>query len=63
MEYYDWERNPSKQAYLAIEYWPTPLKELEQDKIMLENDEKAQEYKAAVTDLFNKGNEIYSNCR
>lgn len=56
MEYYDWERNKSKQAYLALKYWPTPVEQIEEDKISLENDEKAQQYKEAVSDMFNKGN-------
>lgn len=58
MEYYDWERNKSKKAYLALKYWPKQLTEDEMNEISLEGDELAKEYKNAVTDLIYQGNDF-----
>ena len=59
MEFYDWERNKSKEAYIALKYWPKKLTQEEMKEVSLEGDEIAEEYKNAVTDLFYQGNAVF----
>jgi len=60
MEYYDWEKNKSKKAYLTVKYWPQKLEPDEMDKISLNDDDTAKEYKEAVTSIFNDGELVYN---
>lgn len=60
MEYYDWEKNKSKKTYITLKYWPQKIDPSEMDKISLDDDDKAKEYKEAVTSLFNDGEYSFS---
>lgn len=54
-EYYVWENNPSKKAYVAFTQWPQKVSDDDVKSHTIDNDEVGQQYKEAVTELFNKG--------
>ncbi len=55
MEYYDWEKNKSKRAYIALKYWPKRIEDIDVEKESVENDQNGQAYKEAVSAIFNEG--------
>lgn len=58
MEYYDWENNLSKKAYISLREWSPTGEEIHVDDDHIENDEAAQAYKEAVSSIFNEGEDI-----
>jgi small subunit ribosomal protein S35 len=55
MEYYDWDKNKSRIAYITLKYWPQKLEPSEMERVSLDDDAIAKEYKEAVTSIFNDG--------
>nr|XP_018901916.1 PREDICTED: 28S ribosomal protein S35, mitochondrial [Bemisia tabaci] len=54
MEYYDWDLNKSKQSYVQLKCWPGKPNPETVDF----NTPEAIKYRNAVTDLFNKGEDV-----
>lgn len=55
MEYYDWEKHPSKTSLITLYSWPEPPTDIDYHQIP-----HAEEYKIAVSDLINIGEDDYS---
>ncbi|KAG8038347.1 hypothetical protein G9C98_006674 [Cotesia typhae] len=56
MEYYDWDKNKSRKTLVSIHVWPNnPPEDLDYQKIP-----NATEYKMAVTDLINTGEDHFT---
>lgn len=55
MEYYDWDKNKSRESLISMYNWPKTPTDFSYDYIP-----HAIEYKKAVTDLLNKGEEDQS---
>lgn len=55
MEYYDWDRNKSRETLITLLCWPEPPKDIDYKTIP-----HAEEYKIAVTDLINNGEDEYA---
>ncbi|KAK7871324.1 hypothetical protein R5R35_007588 [Gryllus longicercus] len=56
MEYYDWEQNVSYKNVLGTLNWPQSVKDTENFKLTPE----MEEYKKAISDLMNKGEDLYT---
>lgn len=55
MEYYDWDRNKSRENLITVFCWPEPPTDVDYQSIP-----HAVEYKVAVSDLINNGEDDYS---
>ena len=55
MEYYDWDKSKSRESLITIFCWPEPPKDIDYQTIP-----SATEYKVAVSDLINKGEDEFS---
>lgn len=55
MEFYIWENNLSKKAYVALMQWPQKVSDDDVKSYSIDNDIVGQKYKEAVTELFNNG--------
>lgn len=56
MEYYDWDKHKSRETLMAIYAWPVnPPENLDYESIP-----SAVEYKVAVTDLINNGEDQFT---
>lgn len=55
MEYYDWDRNKSKKAFVTLKRWPEAITDEDVKNYSIDGDEDAQRYKKAVTKLFEEG--------
>lgn len=56
MEYYDWDKNKSREKLVTIHAWPEPpSNDLDYEKIP-----NVTEYKIAVTDLINNGEDHFT---
>lgn len=55
MEYYVWDNNVSKKAYVAFTKWPKKVSDDDVKSFSIDNDEVGQKYKDAVTELLNNG--------
>jgi len=55
MEYYDWDRNKSRESLVTIHSWPNPPEDLDYETIP-----HVTEYKIAVSDLINDGESDHS---
>lgn len=56
MEYYDWDKNISRERLVTIHSWPEPpSNDLDYEKIP-----HVTEYKIAVSDLINNGEDQFS---
>lgn len=60
MEHYIWENNLSKKAYVTLMQWPRKVSDDDIKSLSIDNDTVGQKYKEAVTELFNKGEDIYT---
>lgn len=55
MEYYDWDTSPSRTHLVTLYKWPEPPTDYDYETIP-----HATEYKIAVSDLINNGEDQYS---
>lgn len=55
MEYYVWDNNVSKKAYVALVQWPKNVSDNDVKSFSIDNDVVGQKYKDAVTELLNNG--------
>ncbi|XP_043461020.1 28S ribosomal protein S35, mitochondrial [Leptopilina heterotoma] len=55
MEYYDWDTNKSRENLISLLCWPEPPKDIDYQTVP-----HAVEYKMAVTDLINNGEDEHS---
>lgn len=55
MEYYDWDRSKSRESLVTLHCWPNPPTDDDYETIP-----HATEYKIAVSDLINNGEDEYS---
>lgn len=55
MEYYDWDRSKSRESLALLHAWPKPSTEIDVEAIPA-----AMEYKIAVSELMNKGEDLSS---
>ncbi|XP_050542412.1 28S ribosomal protein S35, mitochondrial [Daktulosphaira vitifoliae] len=60
MEYYVWENNPSKTAYVSYVQYPKVVTEEDVKLYSIDNDPVGQIYKEAVSYLLNNGEDIYT---
>ena len=55
MEYYDWDKSQSKTSLITLHYWPEPPTDDDYNKIP-----HSTEYKAAVSEMINGGEDDFS---
>ena len=55
MEYYDWDKHKSRESLVTIHAWPNIPQDLDYETIP-----HATEYKIAVSDLMNNGEDSHS---